>query len=72
MPTYPILCTILEDDGGQFWVNFFIRNGKLFTRAVMDAVQSERALYTEAADLLNIRVPTIPKLATELAKSPST
>ena len=61
-----------DDDGGQFWVNFFIRNGKLFTRAVMDAVQSERALYTEAADLLNIRVPTIPKLATELAKSPST
>jgi Zn-dependent peptidase ImmA (M78 family)/DNA-binding XRE family transcriptional regulator len=60
-----------EGGGGDFWVNLFIRNGKLFTRAVIDAVQSDRALYTEAAGLLNIRVPTIPKLATELAKSSS-
>jgi Zn-dependent peptidase ImmA (M78 family)/DNA-binding XRE family transcriptional regulator len=60
-----------DDGGGNFWNNFFVRNGKLFTSAVLGAVQSDRALFSEAASLLNVRVPTIPKVATELAKSAS-
>jgi Zn-dependent peptidase ImmA (M78 family)/transcriptional regulator with XRE-family HTH domain len=61
-----------EDGGGDFWRNLFSRNGRLFTSAVVGAVQSDRTLYSEAASLLNVRVPTVPKVATELAKSPNT
>ncbi len=53
--------------GGDFFRNLLSRNSRLLVEAVVGAVQSETALYTEAASLLNVRPSTIPKIAKFLA-----
>jgi Zn-dependent peptidase ImmA (M78 family)/DNA-binding XRE family transcriptional regulator len=55
--------------GGDFFRNLLSRNSRLLVEAVVNAVQGERALYTEAASLLNVRPSTIPKIAKFLANT---
>ena len=55
--------------GGDFFRNLLSRNSRLLVGAVVKAVQAERALYTEAASLLNVKPSTIPKIAKYLANT---
>jgi Zn-dependent peptidase ImmA (M78 family)/DNA-binding XRE family transcriptional regulator len=58
-----------EKPGGSFYNTLFARNSRTFTEAVIEAVRTERVLYSEAASLLNVHVPTVTKIADQLAKS---
>lgn len=50
------------EGGGNFYATLFPRNSPTFTRTVVSAVTEGKALYREAAQLLNIKVPTINKV----------
>jgi len=50
------------EGGGNFYATLFPRNSPTFTRTVVSAVMEGKALYREAAQLLNIKVPTINKV----------
>jgi Zn-dependent peptidase ImmA (M78 family)/DNA-binding XRE family transcriptional regulator len=54
--------------GGNFWNTFFARNGKMFSSAVIEATNEGKLLYREAARLLNVRVPTIQKIAEQIGR----
>jgi Zn-dependent peptidase ImmA (M78 family)/DNA-binding XRE family transcriptional regulator len=56
----------VETSGGNFFNNFFARNGAPFAHAVIGAVTEGKTNYREAARLLNIKVPTIHKIAEQL------
>jgi hypothetical protein len=55
----------VKTGGGKntFFYGVLNRNSTLFTKAMIDAVRTEQALYSEAADLLNVKVASIPKIA---------
>jgi Zn-dependent peptidase ImmA (M78 family) len=48
--------------GGNFFPTLFARNSRTFTTTVVGAVSEGKALYREAAQLLNVKVPTINKV----------
>ena len=48
--------------GGNFFPTLFSRNSHTFTTTVVGAVSEGKALYREAAQLLNVKVPTINKV----------
>jgi Zn-dependent peptidase ImmA (M78 family)/transcriptional regulator with XRE-family HTH domain len=50
-------------DGGNFFATLLARNGTRFTRAVLEALGEGKALHREAAQLLNVKVPTLRKVA---------
>jgi Zn-dependent peptidase ImmA (M78 family)/transcriptional regulator with XRE-family HTH domain len=52
--------------GGNYWFNFFNRNSHTFTSAIVEAALEGRVLYRDAADLLNVKVSAIPKIAEKL------
>jgi len=54
---------------GDFFRNLLSRNSRILVEAVVNAVQAETTLYTEAASLLNVRPSTIPKIAKFLANN---
>jgi Zn-dependent peptidase ImmA (M78 family) len=45
-----------ETSGGNFWASFEIRNGKALNSAVVKALSSSRATYTEASTLLGLTI----------------
>ncbi|HTR38554.1 MAG TPA: XRE family transcriptional regulator [Bryobacteraceae bacterium] len=51
-----------EREGGNFFPTLFVRNSATFTRTVIGAVNDGHALYREAAQLLNVKVPTVAKV----------
>jgi len=58
-------------EGGHFYRTLLARNSALFTSAVVSAVTEGRELYREAAQLLNVKVETIPKIADFLENRPT-
>lgn len=52
-----------QSGGGNFFPTLLSRNSNTFTRAVVGAVGERKALFREAAQLLNVKVPTINKVA---------
>jgi Zn-dependent peptidase ImmA (M78 family)/transcriptional regulator with XRE-family HTH domain len=52
-----------QASGGNFFPTLFVRNSNRFTTSVIEAVGEGRALYREAAQLLNVKVPTLKKVA---------
>jgi Zn-dependent peptidase ImmA (M78 family)/DNA-binding XRE family transcriptional regulator len=54
--------------GGNYLRNVLTRNGPILTGAVVRGALEGTVLYRDAARLLNISVPTVPKLADYLAK----
>ncbi len=56
-----------KTSGGDYYANLAARNSPTFTSTVVSAVREGRALYREAADLLNVKVSTIPKIAEHLS-----
>lgn len=55
-----------QDGGGNFFASLLARNSSTFTNTVIAAAMEGKALYREAADLLNVKVSTIPKIAERL------
>jgi Zn-dependent peptidase ImmA (M78 family)/transcriptional regulator with XRE-family HTH domain len=55
-----------SESGGNFFNNLFARNSLTLTAAVISAVNEQRELYSHAAALLNVRVPTIQKISDRL------
>ena len=54
------------ESGGNFYPTLFVRNSHRFTTTVMDALGEGKTLYREAAQLLNVKVPTLKKVAEHL------
>ena len=52
-----------QGSGGNFFPTLLSRNSATFTRTVVGALGERRALFREAAQLLNVKVPTISKVA---------
>lgn len=50
------------DGGGNFFATLFTRNGRTFTNAVLGSLIEGKTLYREAAQMLNVKVPTINKI----------
>jgi hypothetical protein len=55
--------------GGNFWMNLFNRNSYTFTSTIVSAAIGGRILYRDAADLLNVKVTTIAKIAEKLGQA---
>jgi len=45
-----------EKKGGNFWASFDLRNSATFNAAVVSALRSQKATYTEAASLLGLNL----------------
>ena len=56
--------------GGNFHYTLAARNGNSFTQAVISSASDGSLLSSEAADLLGVKVKTLPKIAQHLFGSP--
>jgi Zn-dependent peptidase ImmA (M78 family)/DNA-binding XRE family transcriptional regulator len=56
-----------KKSGGDYYRTLRVRNSNTLISAVLEAVATNRLLYRDAAQLLNVRVPTIQKLAEQSA-----
>lgn len=55
-----------EDSGGNFYLTFFARNGLTLVAGVVRALGENRISYRDASTLLNVKVPTLKKIADRL------
>ena len=55
-----------KQSGGDFYNTLQTRNSHQLVSAVTRSVASERLLYRDAADILDVKVNTIPKLVSRL------
>jgi Zn-dependent peptidase ImmA (M78 family)/transcriptional regulator with XRE-family HTH domain len=55
-----------EQSGGDFYPTLYSRNSAVFTEALLSALEHGRASYTEAAEMLHVRVPTLSKIMGDL------
>jgi hypothetical protein len=51
--------------GGDFRNNLIARNGHLLVSAIFEAVREGRVLYREAATILDLKVGSLTRLASE-------
>ena len=69
---YEKLIQIEEDrfraqaSGGNFYRNVRIRNSRILTVSVLDAIQENKIGLRDAATLLGCKVPTLKNVASEL------
>lgn len=56
--------------GRNFWALLWIRNSRVFTRAVVSAVSHGELSLKEAASLLNVKVPTVVEFLERAARVP--
>jgi Zn-dependent peptidase ImmA (M78 family)/DNA-binding XRE family transcriptional regulator len=56
-----------KGEGGDFYNVFFSRNGRQFSRALIEALGEGRVTYREAARLLNVKVGTLGSVANRLS-----
>jgi hypothetical protein len=52
--------------GGSFYRNIRVRNSRILTVSVLDAIQENRVGLRDAATLLGCKVPTLKNVASEL------
>ncbi len=52
-----------EQEGGNFFPTLLARNSARLTAAVLESLGDGRTLHREAAQLLNVKVPTLQKVA---------
>jgi Zn-dependent peptidase ImmA (M78 family) len=57
----------LKAKGGSFFRNVPIRNSRILTTSVLDAIQENRVGLRDAATLLGCKVPTLKNVAAELS-----
>ena len=57
---------LLKAKGGSFFRNLPIRNSRILTNSVLDAIQENRVGLRDAATLLGCKVPTLKNVASEL------
>jgi Zn-dependent peptidase ImmA (M78 family) len=50
-----------EETTGNFWASFNVRNGRRLSNSVAESVREGRLVYTEAANLLGVKVKTLTK-----------
>jgi Zn-dependent peptidase ImmA (M78 family)/DNA-binding XRE family transcriptional regulator len=55
-----------EQSGGDFYPTLYSRNSAVFTETLLFALGHGRASYTEAAEMLHVRVPTLSKIMGDL------
>ncbi|MEE8623768.1 MAG: ImmA/IrrE family metallo-endopeptidase, partial [Acidiferrobacterales bacterium] len=54
-----------QREGGNFYASLGARNSKQLTRAIISSAFEGRILYREAASLLNVKVESLQRVATE-------
>jgi Zn-dependent peptidase ImmA (M78 family)/transcriptional regulator with XRE-family HTH domain len=55
-----------QSGGGDFYPTLYSRNSAVFTETILYALGHGRASYTEAAEMLHVRVPTLSKIMGDL------
>jgi Zn-dependent peptidase ImmA (M78 family)/DNA-binding XRE family transcriptional regulator len=55
-----------QSGGGDFYPTLYSRNSAVFTETLLSALGRGRASYTEAAEMLHVRVPTLSKILGDL------
>jgi hypothetical protein len=55
-----------QKSGGSFFRNVPIRNSRILTVSVLDAIQEKKVGLRDAATLLGCKVPTLKNVATEI------
>jgi Zn-dependent peptidase ImmA (M78 family) len=55
-----------QSGGGDFYPTLYSRNSAVFTETLLSALGHGRASYTEAAEMLHVRVPTLSKIMGDL------
>lgn len=56
-----------DSGGGNFYATAPVKNGKRFTRAVLNSAMSGALLFRDAASLLNMKPATVPKLYAKIS-----
>jgi Zn-dependent peptidase ImmA (M78 family)/DNA-binding XRE family transcriptional regulator len=55
-----------QSGGGDFYPTLYSRNSAVFTETLLSALGRGRASYTEAAEMLHVKVPTLSKIMGDL------
>lgn len=55
-----------QSGGGDFYPTLYARNSALFTETLLSALTEDRASYTEASEMLHVKVPTLAKIMSDL------
>ncbi len=55
-----------EQSGGDFYLALYARNSIVFTESLLGALKQGKASYTEAAQMLHVKVPTLSKIIGDL------
>ena len=61
-----------REPGGNFYYTLAVRNGHSFTEAVISSAAEGKLMSSEAADMLGVKVKTLPRIAGHFFGSPLT